>query len=65
VLGYGVGYRSVFPVFTELRKGTTKFRDLQVDQYIEYAQKLQWDGKYITLNLGNTLYRVTVSGTRR
>lgn len=63
VIGYGIGSRSTFPVFAELRKGATKFRDLHLDQNIRYAQKLQWDGTYMTLNEGNLLYRVAVKGT--
>jgi|GEM_PF-4192929 hypothetical protein len=62
VLGYGVGSKYITSVFTELPKGGNAFRDIAMP-FIGYPQKLQWDGKYIALNEGGTIYQMHVSGS--
>jgi hypothetical protein len=62
VLGYGIGPTYITSVFTELPKGSEAFRDIAMP-FIGYPEKLQWDGKYIALNLGPTIYRMQVAGS--
>jgi hypothetical protein len=62
-LGYGLGSTSVTSVFTELHKGGKVLRDIALSAFIGYPQKLQWDGKYMALNEGGTIYQVQVSGS--
>lgn len=63
VLGYGDNSKSVYPVFTELPAGGSGFVNITLSGYIQYAGKVQWDGTYLALTLGGTIYRVSVSGS--
>jgi hypothetical protein len=51
-------------VFAELRKGSKTLKDIALNQFLGYPQKLEWDGKYMALNEGGTISRVQVSGTK-
>jgi hypothetical protein len=63
VLGYGVGNTYITSVLTELSKGGKALRDITLSAFIGYPQKLQWDGKYMALNEGGTIYQVHVVGS--
>lgn len=62
VLGYGVEGTYITAVFTELPKGGKTFHDIRMP-FSGYPQKLQWDGKYLALNEGATIYQVQVQGS--
>jgi hypothetical protein len=63
VLGYGVGKTHVRAGFAELLKGGNVLIDIRLNQSISEPQKLQWDGKFMALELGGTIHRVQVFGT--
>jgi hypothetical protein len=63
VLGYGVGKTHVRAGFAELLKGGNVLFDIRLNQSISEPQKLQWDGKFMALELGGTIHRVQVFGT--
>ena len=60
--GPGTGYFS----FAELPKGSTKFEDITLNQYIGWPGGVQWDGEYVAVGdqSAPSIYRFTISGSK-
>jgi hypothetical protein len=63
VLGYGLHNKSITTGFAELATGSNMLTDITLDESVGTPQKLQWDGQYMALDKGGTIYRVRVVGT--
>jgi|HubBroStandDraft_6_1064221.scaffolds.fasta_scaffold169963_2 hypothetical protein len=50
-------------VFAELPKGNSSFNDVTLNQMLTNMGTVQWDGSYITLASGNSVYEIQVSGS--
>lgn len=52
--------------FAELRKGSTSFTDVTLDQSITMGGGVQWDGKYLAVGdqSTNVVYQFSISGTK-
>ena len=50
-------------VFAELPKNGSAFADITLNETLSYMGTVQWDGTYITIASGNTIYQVQVSGS--
>ena len=54
------------PAFAELPKGGSKLVDVSLDQAIQSAGGVQWDGKYVAIGdqAANTIYQFSFNGTQ-
>ncbi len=50
-------------VLAELPKGGNAFADLTVDGALKNMNSIQWDGNYITVVDGSSIYRLQISGS--
>jgi hypothetical protein len=49
--------------FAELPKGTNSFIDIHLGHYVENPGSVQWDGKYVVVGSGDTVYQYSISGS--
>ena len=49
--------------FAELPAGSSAISNITLDKKLENAGAVQWDGTYITVEDGSTIYRLSVSGS--
>jgi hypothetical protein len=50
-------------VFAELPKGGSEFQDISLNQNLTEPGTVQWDGSYITVANGNSIWQLQVSGS--
>jgi hypothetical protein len=52
-------------VFAELPKGTTSFANIALNENIQFAGGVQWDGKYVAIRdyEANVIYQFSISGS--